>query len=160
MTDQKMRKSGGGKLSRSVTVTVRLDPKLRYLAELAARKQRRTLSSFIEWAIEESLKAPLQEPATGMVRPLSLVEEAYFLWDVDEAERFAKLATRYPNLLTHEEQVLWKLVVGNSELWKSGPPPNPGAELNFSALRRNWTLLVSAAAAGKSADEIAMDILS
>jgi hypothetical protein len=47
-----MRKGGGGKLSRSETVTVRLDPKLRYLAELAARLHRRTLSSYIEWAIK------------------------------------------------------------------------------------------------------------
>jgi hypothetical protein len=31
------------------------------------------------------------------------------LWDVDEAERFAKLALGYPHLLTHEEQVRWKL---------------------------------------------------
>ena len=45
MTEQEMRKAGGGKLSRSETVTVRLDPKLRYLAELAARIHRRTLSS-------------------------------------------------------------------------------------------------------------------
>jgi hypothetical protein len=37
------KRKGGGKLSRSETVTVRLDPKLRYLAELAALKQRRTL---------------------------------------------------------------------------------------------------------------------
>ena len=50
------RRGGGGKLARSETVTVRLAPKLRYLAELAARKQRRTLSSFIEWAIEETLE--------------------------------------------------------------------------------------------------------
>ena len=48
-------KAGGGKLARSEVVTVRLDPRLRYLANLVARKQRRTLSSFIEWAIEESL---------------------------------------------------------------------------------------------------------
>ena len=51
MTEQEMRKGGGGKLSRSETVTVRLDPKLRYLAELAARLHRRTLSSYVEWAI-------------------------------------------------------------------------------------------------------------
>ena len=50
------KKGGGGKLSRSETVTVRLDPKLRFAAELAARKHRRTLSSFIEWAVEESVK--------------------------------------------------------------------------------------------------------
>ena len=36
MTDVKKRKKGGGKLTRSEIVTVRLDPKLRYLSELAA----------------------------------------------------------------------------------------------------------------------------
>lgn len=50
------RKGGGGKLSRSEIVTVRLDPKLRFAVELAARKQRRTASSFIEWAVEEAIK--------------------------------------------------------------------------------------------------------
>jgi len=52
----KGRGGGGGKLNRSETVTIRLDPKLRYLTELAARQQRRTLSSFIEWAIDSALK--------------------------------------------------------------------------------------------------------
>jgi predicted HicB family RNase H-like nuclease len=41
-------------MPRSITVGVRLDPKVRYLAELAARKQRRSLSSFIEWVVQES----------------------------------------------------------------------------------------------------------
>src|SRR5688572_20503606 len=48
-------RKGGAKLNRSETVTVRLDPKLNYLCELAARAQRRTKSSFIEWAIADSL---------------------------------------------------------------------------------------------------------
>src|SRR4051794_21564371 len=47
---------GGAKLNRSETVTVRLDPKLNYLCELAARAQRRTKSSFIEWAVADSLR--------------------------------------------------------------------------------------------------------
>ena len=56
------KRKGGSKLARSETVTVRLDPKLRYLAELAARKQRRSLSSYIEWAVEDSLsRVPLRE---------------------------------------------------------------------------------------------------
>ena len=49
------RKRDGGTPKRSEVVTVRLDPKLKYLAELAARKHRRPLSSFIEWAVEQSL---------------------------------------------------------------------------------------------------------
>ncbi|MCH6574996.1 MAG: hypothetical protein IH795_07300, partial [Bacteroidetes bacterium] len=116
MAADKKRKSGGGKLSRSETVTVRLDPKLRYLAELAARKQRRTVSSFIEWAIEDALKrVSISEDQNN---DLTIYDEALTLWDVDDADRFAKLALNFPELLTHDEQVLWKLVCENGYLWK------------------------------------------
>lgn len=50
-------RNGGSKLSRSETVTVRLDPMTRYLAVLAGRNQRRTLSSYIEWAIQSAIAA-------------------------------------------------------------------------------------------------------
>ena len=43
------------KLTRSKTVTVRLDPRLHHLAVLGARANRQTLSSFIEWAIKLQL---------------------------------------------------------------------------------------------------------
>lgn len=118
-TDNK-RKTGGGKLTRSETVTVRLDPKLRYLAELAARKQRRTLSSYIEWAIEESLNhVVIEEDKTfGGQNDRTVADVATTLWDVDDSDRFAKLAIRYPDMLTHEEQTLWKLIRENGSLWK------------------------------------------
>lgn len=109
------RPGGGGKLSRSETVTVRLDPKLNYLCELAARAQRRTKSSFIEWAIDNALKyvtIPGSNPTT------TIAEEAQVLWDVEEADRLAGLALQAPVLMTHEEQVIWKLVEGNGLLWK------------------------------------------
>ena len=135
MTEQEMRKGGGGKLSRSETVTVRLDPKLRYLAELAARLHRRTLSSYVEWAIKASLD-------TEAVRPTNLPSlhasdhtignEAEYLWDVDDADRFAKLALRYPHLLTHEEQVRWKLIRENGCLWKG----------SYAGRRKEWTWTV------------------
>lgn len=44
------------KLNRSETVTVRFDPRLNYLCELAGRAQRRTKSSFIEWAVQQAIK--------------------------------------------------------------------------------------------------------
>ena len=106
------KRGGGGKLSRTETVTVRLDPKLRYLAELAARKQRRTLSSFVEWAIEEILKT-IQLPEGE-----NLASMAGALWDVDEPDRFVKLALLYPDMLTHDEQVLWKLITENGYVWR------------------------------------------
>ena len=127
MVDSERRK-GGGKLSRSETVTVRLDPKLRYLAELAARRQRRTVSSYIEWAIEDSLKHfSLDLNGNG-----TLADEAEALWDVDDADRFARLALRHPDLLTHDEQLLWKLVRENGLVWRG----------NYSGADREWTWTV------------------
>src|SRR5262245_13096901 len=82
------RRKGGGKLARSEVVTVRLDPKLRYLAELSARKQRRALSSFIEWAIEDALKRITLSSNPGDAGEISVEREGLRLWSVDSAERF------------------------------------------------------------------------
>jgi hypothetical protein len=136
---------------------VRLDPKLRYLAELAARLHRRTLSSYIEWAIKASLD-------TETVRPTNLPglhasdhtigSEAEYLWDVDGADRFAKLALRYPHLLTHDEQVLWKLIRETVVLWRTGFPGDADRQLDFEKLRRNWEAVKKAAAGGKSGADL------
>jgi hypothetical protein len=133
---------------RSETVSVRLDPKLRYLAEIAARKQRRTVSSFIEWAIEDSLnRVPLWEGPNGASR--SVLDAATQLWDVDECDRFAKLGFNFPDLMTHQEQVVWKLVRENGYFWE-GNVNNPQktytwyiseSALKKWELRAWWTIL-------------------
>ena len=162
MTEQETRKGGGGKLSRSETVTVRLDPKLRYLAELAARLHRRTLSSYVEWAIEASLdNTVLKADFDG--RGPSIKDDAEYLWDVDDADRFAKLALRYPHLLSHEEQVRWKLIRECGYLWqgKYGPPPGQEwrwqvveASFCFDRLRDKWELFCAVANGDKPASEL------
>ncbi len=133
---QTKRRGGGGKLARSETVTVRLDPKLRYLAELAARKQRRTLSSFIEWVIEETLKRVHFDESECSVSVASAAAE---LWDVDEPDRFVKLALRYPDMLTHEEQVLWKLIRENGALWR-GHFDKPTGEWTWKIEQHNFVI--------------------
>lgn len=161
MTEQEVRKGGGGKLSRSETVTVRLDPKLRYLAELAGRLHRRTLSSYIEWAIKEALdREGVRATGTpsGVETDRTIGNEADYLWDVDEADRFAKLALRYPHLLTHDEQVRWKFIEESFRLWGDGTPFNDPAEgkLNFGRLRRNWEFIKQCIDQGKPAGSVAM----
>lgn len=144
-----LRSRPGGSLSRSEIVTVRLDPKLRYFAELAARKQRRTLSSFIEWAVERGLDSiHITDGDT------SLWSEADTLWDVDESDRFAKLALRHPDLLTHDEQVLWKLIRENGYVWRGRYDhegywrwnPADESDLNLNRLKQNWGNFKAAAA--------------
>jgi hypothetical protein len=103
---------------KSEVVTVRLNPKVKYLAELAARRQLRTLSSFVEWAIEDSLlRVPLTYNEIGDAA-LTIADMASSLWDVDEADRLAKLAFHYPDLLDHEQQRIWKLVRECGLFWR------------------------------------------
>ena len=140
------KKSGGGKLFRTEIVTVRLDPRLRYLIDLAARKQRRTVSSYIEWMLEESLTNVCMRDADELYDlSISLADEKNSLWDVDEADRFAKLALKYPEMLNHHEQILWKLVRENGSLWRGryGKTDEWQWETNmesfvFKSLRENW----------------------
>jgi hypothetical protein len=109
----KGKKVGGGKLSRSEVVQVRLDPRLRFSAELAAKKHRRTLSSFAEWAIEEAI--------SKVMVGLSQNETAKFVmnevWDVSEPKRFLNLAHEYPFLLTHDEEVLFSRLQVFDSVW-------------------------------------------
>jgi hypothetical protein len=124
MTEKKGKPGGGSKLFRTEVVTVRLDPKLRYLAELAARKQRRTLSSFIEWAIEQALEMSVN------VGPGCRIDDS--LWDVYEVDRFMKLVASCPELLTYEEQVLWKAIYENDYFWEGS--------IKDRRLPENWCL--------------------
>jgi hypothetical protein len=99
------RKTGGGKLARSEVITIRLDPRLRFGAELAAAKHRRTLSSFAEWAIEEALK----ETKVGD-KDESAYEVMQKAWDIDEGWRFYKYAKKCSRLLKPNEEKLWKVM--------------------------------------------------
>ena len=114
---------GGGKLSRSETVTVRLEPKINSLAEVAARKQRRTISSFIEWAVEQALtQVELEDTSSGKVKESTVAEQSSRLWDVDESERFLRMGISFPQLLTQKEQVVWKMIQESGLLMPAQTP--------------------------------------
>lgn len=155
MAEETRKSKGGSKLARSEITTVRLDPKLRYLAELAARKQRRTLSSFIEWSIEDSLgRLPIREWDGGEI---TFQERAEELWDVDEADRFAKLAFSFPELMTHDEQVMWKLVKENGFFWRGKYNPEwewvvQDRSLMAERLREHWPTIKAVAAGEEGID--------
>lgn len=141
-------------------LTVRLDPKLRYLAELGARKLRRTLASYIEWAVGQSLKEVVLEVSHDHHQPDTTLENVS-LWDVDPAERFARLAIAYPELLTHEEQQRWKMLgdcgllsPAKSRDNRTGAIQWDWAELEdhvFPQLRSHWSSLLNAQSSGSTA---------
>ena len=161
--DDQRQKDRPSRARRSETVTVRLDPKLRYLAELAALKHRRTLSSFIEWAIEDTLGRVKLREGSGYNSDAgtTVADDAEYLWDVDDADRFAKLALRYPELLTHAEQKRWKVIRESGWLWRGGYGPNgkwkwtvQEEKLNFGRLREQWELLGAVARGERPASDL------
>jgi predicted transcriptional regulator len=95
---------------RTAAVSIRLDPKLRYLLDIAARAHRRTISGFIDWAISEQIKY-VHVGRDGRRR--SVAEVADTLWSTDPDERFRLLATQYPELLIYDEQVRLKKEAAN-----------------------------------------------
>lgn len=140
-------RSQGGKLNRSETVTVRLDPKLNYLSELAARAQRRTKSSFIEWAVQEALRqVPIPDVYDFGSNGVYIAEWAQDLWQVDEPDRVMMLALKAPALLTYEEQHYWRIVRECGAFWLgsySGPGESWAWKLKLDSLqlelvRNHW----------------------
>lgn len=103
-----------------------------------------------------------EDGGPGHQQPLSLAKVGEELWDPDEADRLVKLAFRYPELLTHEEQVLWKLIRENGSLWRGGFDGPDGewqwkaieANLRLDQLRVYWNTLKRVVSGEISRDEL------
>jgi hypothetical protein len=129
------KKGAGGKLARSKTVTIRLDPKLHYLTEISARSQRRTTSSFIEWAVERSFSLVAMRPANSNRKDSDFMSDlAERLWHPDEAIRFAKLAIFAPEQMLPREGLLWQIFLDESSIEDALQPKVEGQ------FGRDWDL--------------------
>ena len=137
------RKGGRAKPARTEIVSLRLDPALRWAAEIAAHVQRRTLSSFIERAMEEAIKEvkvpPGKHRAPGDEKH-TVADVLAETWDIDEAERFLNLAFAYPQLLTLTEQRLFRLIRDNDAVWRdtARESRNSMKSIDWSRLTVHW----------------------
>lgn len=113
-------KGSGSKLGRTETVSIRLDPRLNYLCELAARSQRRTKSSFIEATLAEHIQTQVINKWRGsdFDNPNTFGERADVLWHVRESQRLVSLGIIAPELMSYEEQHIWALIEENGYFWR------------------------------------------
>jgi predicted transcriptional regulator len=153
--------NSGPRVIRSSTVSVRLDSDLEYLARIAARLQRRTLSSYVEWAVEQSLKDVVlsthwreaeweddtnQLPSQNK-RAQSLAELGTSLCSGDEVDRFMNIAVVYPNVLDEEQKRLYQLIQSDASFrTKSKPVVIEGIKYDSykfdrNAIRARWSEL-------------------
>lgn len=138
---------------------LRLEPKTRYLAELAARAQGRTLSSFVEQAIIASFnRVTLRKPSDPEpmylgksgefhVAPIDAKQErtqneamtvsnmADTVWSDNPITRLEILAMSLKHLMTSEDEQLWNYIHTRDDMKiKSGK----GYKFNRELIAANW----------------------
>lgn len=88
------------------STSIRFEPKLKYSLEIAARVQRRNLTNYVEWAVEQSLiqvKTNNGETISDMISKI---------WDIDKDQRIKNIKAHYPDLLTYDEEKRLKELEG------------------------------------------------
>jgi len=123
-------KSSSGSGAKSDVITVRVSPKLKHGLELLSRKQHRSLSSVVTWAVEQLVNdrdIGLFDPRNGTTLGK--------LWHVHPADRLVKLASYWPELMTYEEELLVEQI--KDEGW--GWPVKKGKATQ--ELRDNWAYI-------------------
>lgn len=93
------------------TLTLRLDPKVKFMIEVVSRLKRQSITGVVEAAIEElafDLDVPFHDG--GNTENRSVANALTKVWSTDESERFINLCYHLPNLLTFEEQRIWETI--------------------------------------------------
>jgi hypothetical protein len=131
-------------------VTVAFDEKTRFLIEIAARNERRTVSSIINEAVLDYVPR-LSHVEFNFPTPLSSIVEE--IWSPIASTRFVLHADRLPSTLTFEEQILWQLIQKDAELWRTLPngeevsrDGNAKNGIKHDLLREKWEQLKERAA--------------
>lgn len=87
---------------RKSVLSIRIEPRLRFLVDIATRAQRRNLTNFIESAIHEAIRS------TEIEEGRTVWDARFDLWDTNEDQIILNLSAHFPDLLTFEEQVRLK----------------------------------------------------
>ncbi|RDE61033.1 hypothetical protein [Aeromonas veronii] len=116
------------KASTSITLSLRLDPRSKYLIDLLARHQKRTITGVIEWAVERAGAEAIFDNDRGT----SFLDVIDLLWSTDESVRLANLAIARPDLLTYDELRIWETIKASPALW------NTSGQLSHSTLQKEW----------------------
>lgn len=91
-------KLGRRSQGRAESLTLRISPRLKYLIDIAARRERCTATRLVTEAVEDALMDIVLYGDT------TALQAGGTLWDEDAAARTKKLAACCPDLLTHDER--------------------------------------------------------
>ena len=117
----------------SVNMTLRLDPRSKYLIDLLARQQKRTITGVIEWAVERAGTEAIFDNERGT----NFLEVIDSLWSTDESVRLANLALTRPDLLDYDELRIWETIRMSPGFWGAS------GDILFSVLQKEWDHLLA-----------------
>jgi hypothetical protein len=113
------------------TLTVRVDPRTRFGLDLLASVTRRSVSDLVLEEIRAMLERELPKRSVGGKR-ISILDA---VWDVFAQDRMVKLALHAPELLSDEEQKVWRVIAEDRAYLPKRTEPD------FAAIRRDWNII-------------------
>ena len=126
--------------SQTISVSLRIDPKIKFAIDLLAREQKRTITGVLEWSVMQSIRNHRVLGRAGeWDQDLSLFEYLEMTWSPIEAHRVAALGAIRPQLLTYEESCIFEVIRSIPQIYTHAPP---GVDLiNYEMLDVYWPLI-------------------
>lgn len=127
-----------GETSTTVSVGIRIDPKIKFALDMMGRLQKRSLTAVIEWAISNAMSQQAIDSSQGVTK---ITEAIDTIWSTDEATRFINMCFEVPTMLTYDELRLWDTIKLSKIFWTTGCATSYRDHLNEGMLRLNWSIL-------------------
>lgn len=122
-----------GETATTVSVGIRIDPKIKFSLDVMGRIQKRSLTAVIEWAISNAIAQQTTSAQGPTVA--DLVDE---VWSTDEALRFINLCFSAPEVLTYDEMRIWDTIKFTPFFWNREDYPIAKPYFEFDAYRKSW----------------------
>lgn len=126
---EKTKASKKPKPTRSETLGLRLDPRLKFALELASRDQRRSISGTVEWCVERVLKE-IHADDVALQGNWTFYDLTHRLYDVDPNCQLANICAWAPRLATYEELQKYRVMHMTQGLWTNPKAARDGSNLD------------------------------
>lgn len=130
-----------GETSTTVSVGIRIDPKIKFALDMMGRMQKRSLTAVIEWAISNAIAQQIYKGPDE-----TFAEVIDKVWSTDESTRFVKQAIHMPESLTYDELRVWETIKCSMEFWLHFPPSSADTVheswINLDSVRKHWDALL------------------
>lgn len=124
-----------GETTTTVSVGIRIDPKIKFALDMMGREQKRSLTAVIEWAISSAIA----QQQWSMDETFSEVIDK--VWSTDEATRFVNMAFHMPKTLTYDELRIWETIKASRAFWVNFAQPCSYENLAIWMVRDSWESL-------------------